>query len=113
MISAERSFKKELPASNLVNCNLVGADLRKVLKRHADNEQYVMNKAICEINYFVFKNNIEKKLWAPDMASPVHRKINGVNKSFYNHMANDGLHLGEDLRKSWAKIMLKTATKYQ
>ena len=113
MDKVEMEFKKDLPASNLIVCNIIGADLEKDLKRHTDYEQYVMDEAIFEINDYVFKRNIEKGFWAPDMASPVHRETNGTRKCFYNHMATDGLHLGEGLKLKWAKKLLKTAYKYQ
>ena len=73
----------------------MGADSGKGLKRHAENEHYVMDEAIYEINDFVFKSNIEKGLWAPDMASQVHRKINGINKSFYYHLATIFKKIGQ------------------
>ena len=108
----ERKFKKELPASNLIFCRLVGANLEKVLKKHADFEQFVMDEAIYKINDYIFRKNIEKGLWAPDMATPVHRMAKGETKSYYNHLADDGIHLSQELKEKWAKKLLKTADKY-
>ena len=112
METQERKFKKNLPASNLIFCDMVGANLEKVLGHHAENEQYVLDEAIYKINDHIFRCNIEKGLWAPDMASPVHRMINGQYKSFYNHLASDGIHLSQELKKKWAKKLLKTVDKY-
>ena len=109
----ENYFHRELPASKVVFCHLVGANLEKVLGRHADYEQYVLNEAIYELNENIFRINIKKQLYAPDMATPVHRKIQNINSSFYHHLAEDGLHLSQDLREKWVKKMLTTAEKFQ
>ena len=108
----ERRFKRELPASTIIFCRIVGADMEKVLRRHADYEQFVMDEAIYKINDHIFRKNIEKGLWAPDMATPVHRMIKGEMKSFYEHLANDGIHLSQELKEKWAKKLLKTSEKY-
>ena len=109
----EKYFYKELPASKVVFCRLVGADLKKVLRRQAENEQFVLDDAIYKLNEIIFKMNIEKQLYAPDMATPVHRKINNKNISFYQHLGDDGIHLSQDLREKWIKKMLTTAEKFQ
>ena len=110
--AAEIRFRKELPASKIIFCRLVGANLEKVLQRKIENEQEIMDESIFEINKYIHKKNIEKNMWAPDMATPVHRQIRGENKSFYEHLANDGLHLSNDLRKKWAKKILSATDRY-
>ena len=111
MEDEDKRFKKELPASKLIFCRMVGANLENVLKRQAETEQLVMDEAIYQINEYIFRKNIDKELWAPDMATPVHR-INGKMKSNYEHLSRDGIHLSQELKKSGAKKLLKTAYKY-
>ena len=111
--NGEKYFHSEMPASKVVFCRLVGADLSKVLKRFAYNEQYVLDEAIYELNEKIFKMNVDKQLYSPDMSTPVHRKSNNKNISHYHHLSGDGIHLSQDLRKKWVKKMLKTAEKYQ
>ena len=102
MEDEDKRFKKELPASKLIFCKIVGANLENVLKRQAETEQLVMDEAIYQINEYIFRKNIDKGLWAPDMATPVHRMINGKMKSNYDHLSRDGIHLSQELKKSWA-----------
>ena len=71
-----------------------------------------MNEAVYLYNEEIFQRNILKGLFAPDMASPVHRQIKGVNMTFLNHLSGDGIHLGDALKKKWVKKMVKTVTKY-
>ena len=108
----EKRFKRKRPASNIIFCNMVGANLTNVLQRKAEKEQLVMDEAIYKINDHIFRNNIEKGYWAPDMATPVHRMMNGQMKSFYHHLSSDGIHLSQELRKKWAKKILKSTEKY-
>ena len=108
----EEIFRKKAPGSKLVFCNFVGADLTKVLKRNAEAEQCILNEAIYIINEDIFQKNIVKEVYAPDLASPVHRQINGKNMTFLDHLGSDGIHLGLDLKKKWAKKMFKTSQKY-
>ena len=108
----EKRFKKELPASKLIFCRIVGADLEKVLRKKSDCDQHILNESIYEINNYIHKKNIIGNMWAPDMATPVHRQIRGENKSCYNHLSNDGLHLSQDLRKKWAKKILSVTDRY-
>ena len=110
--NGEKHFYTEMPASKVVFCRLVGADLKKVLRKHAENEQFVYDEAIYKLNENIFKMNIEKQLYAPDMATPVHRKSNNKNISHYHHLGNDGIHLSEDLCEKWVKKMLVTAEKF-
>ena len=112
--NGEKYFATEMPASKVVLCRYVGADLSKVLKRLAENEQFILDNAIYELNERIFKMNIEKGLYALDMATPVHRKNkNNVNISHYHHLCGDGIHLSQDLRIKWVKKMLSTAEKFQ
>ena len=108
----EDTFIKHAPATKMAYCNLLGADLSKVLRRDADFEQSVLNEAIYMINEDIFQKNIVKNLFAPDLASPVHRQIKGEYKTFLDHLAADGIHLSSDLKKKWAKKMYKTVSKY-
>ena len=112
MEEEEITFKKEVPASNVIYCNMVGANLSSVLKRDAKEEQMVLNEAIYMINEDIFQKNIVKKMYAPDLASPVHRKINGENMTFLHHLSTDGIHLGADLKRKWARKMFKTSHRY-
>ena len=86
--------------------------MEKVLSRHADFEQYVLDEAIYVINDYIFKKNKENGLWTPDMAKPVHRIFNGKPRSYYNYMAKDGLHLSQELKEEWARKILKSSEKY-
>ena len=113
METQEAKFNKELPASEIMFCPIVGANLEKVLRRNATEEQIVMDSAIYMINDHIHKANFKKIHWFPDMASPVHRKMNGIWKSFYSHLSNDGLHLSQSLKEKWAKKILKTVEKNQ
>ena len=112
MEEEEEIFREKAPASKMAFCNLIGADLSKVLKKDAHVEQEILNEAIYMINEDIFQKNIVKKLFAPDLASPVHRQINGINMTFLDHLGNDGIHLGAELKKKWAKKMFKTSQKY-
>ena len=108
----EDTFYENAPASKMVYCNMVGADLSKVLKREVNEEQQILNEAIYIINEDIFQKNIVKNLYAPDLASPVHRKINGNNMSFLYHLDNDVIHLSLDMKRRWARKMFKTSQKY-
>ena len=77
MEKEEKIFMGKAPGSKLVFCNFVGADLSKVLKRNAESEQWILNEAIYIINEDIFQKNIVKEVYAPDLASPVHRQLNG------------------------------------
>ena len=113
MEKEELKFKKKAPATNMVFCNLIGADLSKVLKkREVEEEQKILNEAIYIINDDVFQKNIVKELFAPDLASPIHRQINGKNMSFLHHLDSDGIHLSLDMKRKWARKMFKTTKKY-
>ena len=82
----------------------MGANLSKVLRRQAISEQYILDEAIYILNARIFKMNIEKNLYAPDMASPVHRKkMNNLDISHYHHLSEDRIHLSPDLHEKWVK----------
>ena len=108
----EATFRKEVPASSVIFCNMIGANLSNVLKKNATEEQKILDDAIYLINEDIFQKNIVKEVYAPDLASPVHRKIKGENMTFLHHLSSDGIHLGADLKKKWAKKMYKTSLRY-
>ena len=101
-----------LTPSSRPTFHLFNLDPEKVLGKKCDSAQQVMNDSIYEINEYIHKKNIKKLQWAPDMATPVHRQIRGENSSHYNHLASDGIHISQDLRKKWAKKILSTAERY-
>ena len=113
MEEAETDFLKTAPATNIVFCNLTGADLTRALKREAEFDQQILNEAVYLYNEEIFQRNIMKNLFAPDMASPVHRQVNGKNMTFLSHLVDDGIHLGEELKKKWVKKIVKTIEKYR
>ena len=80
MENSEDRFLKDAPATKIVFCNLTGTNLFEVLKKDATIEQEILNEAIYLYNEEIFQRNIMKELFVPDMASPVHRQINGVKK---------------------------------
>ena len=112
MDEEEDVFNKKAPATKMVFCNLLGADLSRALKQDAEVQQIILNEAIYLINEDIFQKNIVKKLFAPDLASPVHRQINGKNTTFLKHLSSDGIHLTRELKKKWARKMYSTSSKY-
>ena len=112
MEKAEDYLYKEHPASTLIFCPFLGENLSKILKKPTMIEQEILNKAIWIYNKEIFRKSILKEVYVPNFAEPVHRQINGVKKTFLDHLDNDGIHLSDSLRVKWAKKRVKLADRY-
>ena len=100
------------PNTTFIFCPLTGADLSLVLRKNAVKEQEILNEAIWTFNEEIFQRNLYGNVYAPNFAEPVHRMINGVRKNFLHHLDRDVIHLSHDLKRKWAKKMVKIADRY-
>ena len=104
---ADDRLLKERPATKIIYCPIMGVDLEVVLKKKAVQEQLILNEGIWAINLKFYELNNASGLYCPNLVLPVHRIINKKRKNYYQHLAEDGLRLTEELRNRWASEMLK------
>ena len=109
MERAEKFLQKKGPATQVIFCPMLGADLEKILKKTVRNEQSILDEALWIFNEEVFQKNKLTERYAPNFADPVYRQIRGNKRTFFHHLADDGIHLSNNLKQIWARKMLKLA----
>ena len=112
MEKGDKQFNERTFNSKMAFCNIAGANLTAALKKDSPCQQEMLNDSIYKINEYIFHKNIDKNMYTPDLATPVHRRIQGKNRTFLDHLALDGIHLSNELKEKWLKKMLKTRDKY-
>ena len=100
-------LKKDHPVAVIVFCPIVGLDLRKAVPHTSDKQQQWVNNAVWSFNIELNKMRDEFKFCYPFLASPVHRIENKKHKSYYHHLAEDGLHLTQQINKVLATQIVK------
>ena len=95
------------PGAKIIFCPLVGLDLHRVVQGSTVTQQLVVDNAVWRTNISLNKMRNEHSFCFPFLASPVHRIENGKHKSYYHHLAVDGLHLPGKLDRLWAKQLVK------
>ena len=107
MDKAEDFLFKSRPATNFIFCPLLGADLSSALKKPSLAEQSILDEAIWIFNDEIHQRNSMKKMYAPNFADPVYRKIRGSKRTFLHHLHEDGIHLSNELKEIWVRKILK------
>ena len=100
---ADKSSRKNFPASRVVYCPLIGIDLAKAVTAHpiTTEEQHTVDNVIWEFNSQIFRIYKERGTFCPSLHHQVHRICKGKRKEYYHHLS-DGLHLTGSLKESWA-----------
>ena len=104
---ADAQFQKERPATKVIYCPIMGANLDILLGKSATEEQAILNEGVWALNRKFYGLNNSRGYFCPNTAKPVHRILKGKMKNCYHHLGPDGLKLTEDLEIGWAKEMIK------
>ena len=105
-------FTVKHPASKVVFCPLVGAELSRALTDHAatPDQKKMVDEAVFEFNTEVFKINRARGTYSPPLHRTIHRSSGGQKKSYYHHLS-DGVHLNEEQRLKWAEDLVKASSR--
>ena len=100
---ADKSFKKEFPASKIIFCPLIASELSRVVTcgKVTPADQREVEEAVWSFNTAVFKINKERQVVSPSLHHQVHRFCKGRRRAYYYHL-QDGLHLTDYLKNKWA-----------
>ena len=92
---ADRRFTKERPATKVIYCPIMGANLDIILHREAKLEQTILNEGIWALKTKFFELNNKRGYYSQNLIAPVHRIIKGKRKYIYHHLQTNGLELTE------------------
>ena len=108
LLTADKDFTNNFPASRIVYCPLIGVDLQKVVtQQHVNPEdQQAVNEAVWEFNIAVFDLNSQRNNFSPSLHHQVHRVCKGKKRNYYQHLP-DGIHISELLKEKWALQFVK------
>ena len=105
---ADRSFRRDFPASKIVMCPLIAIELARVVgpTPTCDINQRSVEDAIWAFNTAIFEINNERGVFAPALHHQVHRFCKGKRRAYYHH-PEDGLHPTHQLKAKWADEFIK------
>ena len=92
-----KQLKLDHPAAKFVFCPLVGLALPKLVRDSNRTQQDMIDNAVWRSNIDLHRMKDECGFFFPFLTSPIHRIENGKHKSYYHHLAKDGLHLTDAL----------------
>ena len=100
-------LKKDHPGAGIIFCPIIGLDLHRVVQGSTTDSQRIVDNAVWRSNIELNKMRDVFGFCFPFLAAPVHRVENGKHKSYYHHLARDGLHLSEKITDAWATQFVK------
>ena len=83
---ADKHFCKDRPATKVIYCPVIGADLGRLLGRDAAQQQLILNEGVWALNQKFYGLNKARSYYCPNMVVPVHRIVSGKRKNCYHHL---------------------------
>lgn len=91
----------------LTFCPITGMDILKYNKEETKHpEQDTLDEIIREINRIITAHNKINHAITPWVSADIHyNKKGGCKKTRYYKLADDGLHLSDEIKEKWAAIL--------